>query len=423
YPLTLVNDWCVGRNLDVKHAIVLSGVSPETPEDIIYKVLDESKVFGRTKISDYRIEHISKSQFILIETSADLSMISVPEQIGDRDEWGSWVVSFVEPTPRQASVGAEEFYAKLMTFLEHEGKTLADVEGFGSHVPSAAAPLALNTELVNAISSLVEKCHITPTENPNYRKLRLFSGEKPTPFGEEEYEAWAEQAAHMLEEWQCSDNVKKQRISESLKGPAADIVRFLRVSNPNATAIDYLKSLETAFGTTENASDLLVKFRSTFQEDNEKLSSYLFRLDKLLHSMYRKGGIERADIDRVRIDQVVRGALPHDLVALRIKMTYKLKPPPSFTQLLQEVREEEELEPAPIKVKKAVGKLSRGSVGERTDVPVSTRSAQYQKIQEATPLPKGLVGPSSIVPVQVEGVYAKALLDSGSQVTLLYRSF
>lgn len=35
----------------------------------------------------------------------------------------------------------------------------------------------------------------------------------------------------------------------------------------------------------------------------------------------------------------------------------------------------------------------------------------------------GLVGPSTVVPVQIEGIYAKALLDSGSHITLLYRLF
>lgn len=34
-----------------------------------------------------------------------------------------------------------------------------------------------------------------------------------------------------------------------------------------------------------------------------------------------------------------------------------------------------------------------------------------------------LVGSSPIVPVQIEGVYTKALLDTGAQVTLLYRDF
>jgi len=38
-------------------------------------------------------------------------------------------------------------------------------------------------------------------------------------------------------------------------------------------------------------------------------------------------------------------------------------------------------------------------------------------------VPEGLVGPSSVVSVQIEGIYSKAIIDSGSQVTLLYRSF
>lgn len=38
-------------------------------------------------------------------------------------------------------------------------------------------------------------------------------------------------------------------------------------------------------------------------------------------------------------------------------------------------------------------------------------------------IPEGLVGPSSVVSVRIEGIYSKAILDSGSQVTLLYRSF
>lgn len=37
--------------------------------------------------------------------------------------------------------------------------------------------------------------------------------------------------------------------------------------------------------------------------------------------------------------------------------------------------------------------------------------------------PPKLVGPSPIIPIQVEGIYAKALLDTGAQVTLLYKDF
>lgn len=37
--------------------------------------------------------------------------------------------------------------------------------------------------------------------------------------------------------------------------------------------------------------------------------------------------------------------------------------------------------------------------------------------------PDRLVGPSPIVSVQVEGIYTRALLDTGAQVTLLYGDF
>lgn len=178
----------------------------------------------------------------------------------------------------------------------------------------------------------------------------MFSGLKPTPTGEEEYDAWADQTAHMLDEWKCPDSLKKQRMAECLKGPAADIVRCLRMSNPNATANDYLAALETAFGTTENATDLMFKFRNTFQFEGERLSAYLLRLDKLLHTVFRKGGISLADMDKTRIEQVTRGSLPHDLVALRVKLTYKFQSAPTFTDLLRDVREEEAMileRPAP----------------------------------------------------------------------------
>ncbi|KAF7704256.1 hypothetical protein HF521_021328, partial [Silurus meridionalis] len=200
--------------------------------------------------------------------------------------------------------------------------------------------LSLSTELVGAINSLVQKCNVaTPAEGPSYRKLRTFSGITPTPSGEDEYEAWAEQTTHLLEEWQCSDNIKKQRLVECLRGPAADIVRFEKITNPTASSGDYLSALETAFGTTESAADLMVRFRSTFQHESEKLSAYILRLDKLLHSVLRKRGIKLSEMNQLRMQQIIRGALPTDMVALRFRMTHKLCDPFSFTDLLKEVRE------------------------------------------------------------------------------------
>lgn len=120
-------------------------------------------------------------------------------------------------------------------------------------------------------------------------------------------------------------------------------MRFLRAQNPTTTSYDYIQSLETTFGTTENPSDLLVRFRHTFQSEGEKLSTYLLRLDKLLHCVLRKGGVQLSEINRLCIDQVVRGALPQDMISLRIRVTHKLRDPPTFSELLKEVREEEDM--------------------------------------------------------------------------------
>lgn len=56
---------------------------------------------------------------------------------------------------------------------------------------------------------------------------------------------------------------------------------------------------------------------------------------------------------------------------------------------------------------------------------VATRSTKCRNTDRKVDdtIPEGLVGPSSVVSVQIEGIYSKAVLDSGSQVTLLYRSF
>ncbi|KAF4086823.1 hypothetical protein AMELA_G00088740 [Ameiurus melas] len=46
-------------------------------------------------------------------------------------------------------------------------------------------------------------------------------------------------------------------------------------------------------------------------------------------------------MNRVRMEQLVKGALTHDMIVLRIRMSHTLENPPTFSQLMREVREEE----------------------------------------------------------------------------------
>ncbi|KAL6460364.1 hypothetical protein MHYP_G00303300 [Metynnis hypsauchen] len=489
-----IEKWCEKHQLSFANAIVLSGVSDAT-DDVLLTALSTVKAIGKTRIVEKLFDTTTKTDFVLVQTSAAVTGQTLPNAFGIPGEVGPWPLHVLP-----AATEFEQFQAKLLSFLQSEGKSIADIKGL-LNPPS----LDVNAALVNAISSLVDKCNAAPADTQCYRKLRMFSGVRPTPNGEEEYDAWAEQTTHMLEEWLCGDSVKKQRIVESLKGPAADIIRFSRAQNPNATSNDYMQALETAFGTTESSADLLVKFRHTFQIEGEKLSTYLLRLDKLLHCVFRKGGLQLSDMNRLRTEQVVRGALPHDMIAMRIRMTHKLREPLTFNELLKEVREEEDMlqgrndtksavmskavtsvttsspevktDPEVERLKrelkemkaemsnlkfvgvatatvqpeiksanyeranksrkspksqqtsyqtdKEIGKLPRGPVVERPGVPlVKTRSKSIKTEKEVEDtIPQGLVGPSSAVPVQIEGIYTKAILDTGSQVTLLYRSF
>lgn len=212
-----IEAWCKRKQIACENAVVLRGFDANVTDDVLLQALSLVKAFGIAKIVDRCLYVASKTQFVLIQTSTDLTKQTTPACVGLPGKAGPWPVH-VLPVLAEG----ESFEAKLLSFLKHEGKTITDVKGL-----LKPSPLDMNTALINAISSLVDKCNTAPADTQSYRKLCVFSGVRPNPNGEEEYDAWAEQTMHLLEEWQCSDNVKKQRIVESLKGPAADIVRFL----------------------------------------------------------------------------------------------------------------------------------------------------------------------------------------------------
>ena len=87
--------WCGEKQIEPKQAIVLSGVPLNVTDDVLYSVLDGSKRFGRCKIRGQREEHAGKSQFVLIETTNDMTAPDIPERLEDGD-LGSWLVNVSE---------------------------------------------------------------------------------------------------------------------------------------------------------------------------------------------------------------------------------------------------------------------------------------------------------------------------------------
>lgn len=136
---------------------------------------------------------------------------------------------------------------------------------------------------------------------------------------------------------------KKKRIVESVRGPAFEIVQAVRCNDPDARPEEYLAALENAFEITKSGEDLYFAFRSMQQKSGERLSDYLRRLEKALSKAVQKGGLSHAARNRARVEQLLRGAAPEsDILILQLRLKEILSNPPTFLELLSEIRVEED---------------------------------------------------------------------------------
>ena len=171
-------------------------------------------------------------------------------------------------------------------------------------------------------------------------RLRPFSGRIPRPNNEVDYETWRSNADFLLGDVQQSDLHKSRRIQESLLSPAVDIVKHLTPYSPPSM---YLEILDSAFGTVEDGDDLYFKFLNTLQDYNEKPSTYLQRLQVMLNTTLRRGGVKATDLDRQLLKQFCRGCYVNALISeLKLEDKDKKDNPPTFAELLLLLRTEEE---------------------------------------------------------------------------------
>lgn len=167
----------------------MGNVPIDVSNDVLAKVLNTVKVFSRTHICGRRGDKTGSQLFILVETSVDLDVRNVPHEVGIEREVGLWPVHLVQSLGHPESNRAgEDFRGKLLSLLQQEGRSVNDVRTV--LMPSESPVVDNKYGFGNALGRLVDKCNDIPTEGPSYRKLRVFSGSKPIPSGEEKYDAW-----------------------------------------------------------------------------------------------------------------------------------------------------------------------------------------------------------------------------------------
>lgn len=88
---------------------------------------------------------------------------------------------------------------------------------------------------------------------------------------------------------------------EGLKGPAWEIIRAMQVSDPEASAFQYLEALESTFGSSDSGEDLYFKFCVLRQSTGETLYGFFRRIEKMLSRVVEPNVLSPGLIDKVRI--------------------------------------------------------------------------------------------------------------------------
>lgn len=165
----------------------------------------------------------------------------------------------------------------------------------------------------------------------------VFSGKIPRLSTEVDYDAWRGSVELILQDPSLSDLHRSRKILDSLLPPASEIVRHL-----GATALPtaYLDILDSAFKAVEDGDDLFARFLNTLQNAGEKPSLYLQRLQTALLKAMKRGAISNAEADKQLLKQFCRGCW-NDALITNLQLEGKRDSPPSFSDLLLQLRSEE----------------------------------------------------------------------------------
>ena len=289
----------------VLRGVDTTGYSEGTVEAHLKSLGDDPKVVDKRKTAS--------DTFEVLCTIKDASKIPPKYSLTiSEDPVIVWEVLRVKHTPDQ-----EAFTAALEALLNQYGKSREDITSPASH----------------------PKHHVTIDGGKQYRRLRQFSGREPTPNGELPYETWRQLAEQMVAEPTLTAADKKARVVESLIPPALGI---LRGCPPEATAQDLLRNLRRVYGAACDGEDLYSSFRAMYQEQGERPSTYLTRLDEKLQQVIEYEGIVPSHADRARLAQFIRGCIYDEPLVYALQLRQKKENPPDFVSLLHAVRAEEE---------------------------------------------------------------------------------
>ncbi|XP_033477323.2 paraneoplastic antigen Ma1 homolog [Epinephelus lanceolatus] len=321
--------WCKGEGINPIYAILVKDVPEDTENDFVEETLQSIKALGRVKVRGRMYDPRSQSLTVLCECREEVNTRAIPLDVLPEGCDSPWRI--FGPSEEETVFKAEQ--------IRGDAPELPQVSGL-SFPLQASTPEAI----IRAVGDIMQRTGKPASDNISYRRLRTFSGVLPTPPGEEQLDNWIEQARLMIEECDRPEREKRMKIMESVKGPALEILQAVRFNDPDATPTEYIDVIENTFGTPETGEELYFAFRMLCQQPSERLSAFLRRMERVLNKVVQKGGLQPASADKARLDQLIKGATRSDMMLLNLRLRERRDQPPTFLQLLNEIRTEEEYE-------------------------------------------------------------------------------
>ncbi|KAM4836969.1 paraneoplastic antigen Ma2 isoform 1-T2 [Thomomys bottae] len=336
--VALLEGWCRIMNVEDQKALMVTGIPVDCEETEVQGILQEAfKSLGRYRLLGKIFRKQENANAVLVELLELTDVSVIPSEV--QGKGGVWRVIF--KTPGQDN----EFLQRLSLFLEKEGQTVSGMlRALGQEGMSPATVPCISPELLAHLVGQAMAHAPQPLLPMRYRKLRVFSG-SPVPAPEEEpFEVWLEQATEIVKEWPMAEAEKKRWLMESLRGPALDLMHILQADNAAISVEECLEAFKQVFGSLESRRTSQVRYLKTYQEEGEKVSAYVLRLETLLRRAVEKRAISKSIVDQVRLEQVMAGASLSGALWCRLRELQEQGPPPSFLQLVKVIREEEEEE-------------------------------------------------------------------------------
>lgn len=209
--------------------------------------------------------------------------------------------------------------------LKPKCDTKDDLEGW---LKSYSAAPVVKTEPVTTATTTT----ITSLSQQQPR-ISLFYGDKIK--GEASYDQWVYEVRCLLIEKTHKPEALSQAIRRSLRGEASNLVRRLGIG---ASIPEILAKFDSVYGAVDTKENLLAKFYSAKQQEDEDVTKWSCRLEDILSS-----AVERGLVDPSKVNEMLHNMFWQGLNStLKDISGYKFEQIKDFDKLRVEIRKLEQ---------------------------------------------------------------------------------